>query len=172
MLHAVVERPSRGSDTRACQPTAKHARAPLDNKLDSFSESVLSRYQQPQNIRSGGLENSDYARSRAPAVIGCTVWLTNMAQERHGGDSRLPPHTTPAAWLPHAHVVVPLNEASAGKSSGLRARVGGHLSKSVGDQRTHATSKHTRMTALVTTGSRDHARLPAHTTYLMADART
>ena len=68
--------------------------------------------------------------------------LATTTPERHGADSWLPLHAAVAAWLSLALVVVPPEEAPAGKRSGLRAREGDDQSESAGEQPSRARTHH------------------------------
>ena len=105
--------------------------------------------QRSSEAKSG--HRDSFASSTHPRLHAWTM------QGWRGAGGRLPYKAAATTWLPLAHAVVPPHEASAGGGSGLRAREADDLSKSVGDQCTHAMSTHARIRDLFTTIVRESA---------------
>ena len=77
VLHAVVGRPGRGSDTRARRPTAIRVRAHLDNTHHCSNDFMLCTYRNHPEIRPESTVKRYSARSRAHAVLSCTCLARN-----------------------------------------------------------------------------------------------
>ena len=77
VLHAVVGRPGRGSDTLARRPTAIRVRAHLDNTRHCSNDFMLCTYRNHPEIRPESRVKRYSARSRAHAVLSCTCLARN-----------------------------------------------------------------------------------------------
>ena len=117
------------------------------------------------------LPTSPKSLNRQAKLLKLLKQLKSQAPGADAEDSNGILHAAAAAWLSHVLVVVPPEEAPAGKRSGLRAREGDDQSESAGswdvdvgagEQPSRATSTQARTTDLFTTVLRKRAARTAH----------